>query len=112
MKSERERQILCDIPYMWNLQYDTNKLTYQVETDSQTQWLQGRSRGMDWEFGISRSKLLHIERINQKALLYNLGNYIQQPVISHNGKEYEKEYVCIYIYIYESFCSAPEINTL
>ena len=27
MKSERERQILCDIPYMWNLQYDTNKLT-------------------------------------------------------------------------------------
>ena len=54
---------------------------------------------MDWEFGISRSKLLHIERIKQKALLYNLGNYIQQPVISHNGKEYEKEYVCIYIYV-------------
>ena len=52
---------------------------------------------MDWEFGISRSKLLHIEWINQKALLYNLGDYIQQPVISHNGKEYEKEYVYIYI---------------
>ena len=56
---------------------------------------------MDWEFGISRCKLLHIEWINQKALLYNLGSYIQQPVISHNGKEYEKEYVCIYIYVYE-----------
>ena len=27
---------------------------------------------MDWEFGISRCKLLHIEWINQKALLYNL----------------------------------------
>ena len=61
---------------------------------------------MDWEFGISRSKLLHIEWINQKALLYNLGDYIQQPVISHNGKEYEKEYVCIT----ESLCCTAEIN--
>ena len=28
----------------------------------------------------------------------HLENYIQYPVINHNGKEYEKE--CIYIYIY------------
>ena len=33
-KSERERQIPHDITYMCNLQYDTNKLIY--ETDSQT----------------------------------------------------------------------------
>ena len=25
------------------------------------------------------------------------GNYIQYPVINHNGKEYEKEYVDIYV---------------
>ena len=25
-KSERERQIPCDITYMWNLKYDTNEL--------------------------------------------------------------------------------------
>ena len=43
--------------------------------------------GMDWEFGISRCKLLHIEWINNKFLLYNTGNYIQYPVINHNGKE-------------------------
>ena len=31
-----------------------------------------------------------------KILQYSTGNYIQYPVINHNGKEYEKECVCIY----------------
>ena len=35
-KSEGERQIPYDITYMWNLKYDTNELTYETETDSQT----------------------------------------------------------------------------
>ena len=35
-KSERERQIPCDITYMWNLKYDTKKLVYKTETDLQT----------------------------------------------------------------------------
>ena len=30
----------------------------------------------------------------------NTGNYIQYPVIINNGKEYKKEFVCVYIYIY------------
>ena len=30
-----------------------------------------------------------------------MGNYIQYPIINHNGKKYKKEYerVCVYIYI-------------
>ena len=32
-KSERERQIPYDIPYMWNLQYDTNEPIYDIETE-------------------------------------------------------------------------------
>ena len=36
-------------------------------------------------------------RINNKVLLYSTGNYIQYPVINHNGKEYEK-ITCIYMY--------------
>ena len=52
--------------------------------------------GMDWEFGISRCKLLYREWINNKVLLYSTGSYIQCPVINHNGKEYEKE--CMYMY--------------
>ena len=54
--------------------------------------------GMDWEFGISRCKLLYIEWINNKVLLYSAGNNIQYPVINHNGKEYKKEGVFIYTY--------------
>ena len=35
-KSGRERQIPCDITYMWNVKYDTNEQIYETETDSQT----------------------------------------------------------------------------
>ena len=56
--------------------------------------------GMDWEFGVSRCKLLHTEWMDNKVLLYSTGNYIQQPGINHNGKEYKKEYIYSYIYIY------------
>ena len=55
----------------------------------------GGGGGMEWEFGISRCNLLHIKWINNKVLLYRIGNYIQYPVINHTGKEYEKE--CIYV---------------
>ena len=43
---------------------------------------------MDWEFGVGRCKLLHLEWINNKVLLYSIGNYIQSPGINQNGKEY------------------------
>ena len=33
-QSERERQILYDITYLWNLKQDTNELIYQTETGS------------------------------------------------------------------------------
>ena len=39
------------------------------------------------EFEISRCKQLCIGWINNKVLLYDKGNYIQYPVINHNGKE-------------------------
>ena len=46
-----------------------------------------------------RCKLIYIGWIN-KVLLYSTGNYIQYPVISHNGKEYKKNaYICT-----KSFC--------
>ena len=46
----------------------------------------GIRRGKEWEFGISRGKLLHIGWINNKVLLYSTGNYIQYPVTNHNEK--------------------------
>ena len=64
---------------------------------------------MDWEFGISRCKLLHIEWINQKALLYNLGSYIQQPVINHNGKNMKKN-VCLCVCVCVCVCVCIKLN--
>ena len=52
----------------------------------------GRGRGgKEWEFGISRGKLLHIAWINNKVILYSTGNYFQYSVTHHSGKEYEKD---------------------
>ena len=55
---------------------------------------------MDWEFEINRGKLLYRECINNKVLLYSTENYIQYPVINHNGKEYGKKwiiYMCVHV---------------
>ena len=38
------------------------------------------------EDGLSRCKLLHIEWMNNKVLMYNTENHIQYPMINHNGK--------------------------
>ena len=34
---------------------------------------------MDWEFGVNRCKLLHLEWLSNEILLYSAGNY------SHDG---------------------------
>ena len=69
---------------MWNLKYATNEPIYQ--TDSQTQrtdlWLLTGK-----EAGVSRRTLLCAGRMHNKVLLCGTENYIQYPVISHNGKE-------------------------
>ena len=55
-------------------------------------------RGVDWEFGVSKCKLLYIRWTGNKVLLYRVGDYIQYPMINHNGKEYERK--CLYMYDY------------
>ena len=42
--------------------------------------------GMDWESGVSRCKLVHLEWISNKVLLYNTGSYIQSLEIDHDGR--------------------------
>ena len=43
----------------------------------------------------------------QQGLLYITGNYIQYPVINHNGKEYEEESITIS----KSLSCTQETNT-
>ena len=54
-------------------------------------------------------QLLRLMEMGNKILLYSTGNYIHYPMINHNGKEYEKEYV--YVYVTELLCFTAEINT-
>ena len=57
---------------MWNIKYDTNELmTNKIQTCSCQG--EGDEGGIDGEFGISRCKLLYIEQINNKLLLYSTG---------------------------------------
>ena len=58
----------------------------------------GGGRGLNWDFGISRCKLLYRGWINNKVLLYSTGNYIQYLMINHLRKECKKE--CVYTHIY------------
>ena len=65
---KRKTAISCDTTYMQNLKYDTNKLIYKIETDSQAWrtnlWLpkrKGGGRGINLEFEIGRYTLLHIK---------------------------------------------------
>ena len=66
-KEEDKYHIKYHISYLWNVKYDTmNLCTKQKQTlrhREQTVVAKGEFVGemRDWEFGISRCKLLHIE---------------------------------------------------
>ena len=52
-----------------------------------------------------------MEWINNKVLLYSMGNCIQYLVLNHNGKEDFKSMYIICLCITESLNCAAEINT-
>ena len=47
----------------------------------------GRESGMNWEFGVSGCKLLHLRWISNEVLLYCTGNYIQSLVMEDNVRK-------------------------
>ena len=52
---------------------------------------------------------IYIKWINNMVLLYNTENHIQYPMISHNGKEYKKEYIYMYMSRLPGEISTPQI---
>ena len=46
--------------------------------------------GMDWEFGVSRCKLLHLKWISSEVLLYSTGTHIQCLGIEDDEREQEE----------------------
>ena len=84
---------------MQNLKYDTSEPIYEtnkIKDIANRLVVANREEGgrvQHWEFGISRCKLVYAEWLNNKVLPYSTGNYNQYPMMSHNGKEYEKKYI-------------------
>ena len=79
------------ITYIWNLMYGTNESFCRKETDGlgeQTCGCQGEGEGggsgMDWRFGVSRCKLLHLEWISNEVLLYSAGDDIHSLGIDYD----------------------------
>ena len=77
---------------MWNLKYSTNELPQNRNglTDIEHRLVvakgEGGGNGMDWEFGISRGKVLHLEWRSNEVMLYGTGNSIKSPGIDHDVK--------------------------
>ena len=69
----------------------------------------GRKWETDWKFEVSRCKLLYLEWINNKVLLYSIGNCIQFAGINHSRKEYFKKN--IYMCITELLCCTVESSS-
>ena len=73
---------------MWNIKYGTNEpITKQTHRENRlvvAKWEEG-GRGRDWEFGVGRCKLLHLEWISNEFLLYSTGDSIQSLGIDHDG---------------------------
>ena len=85
--------------HKWTYQQNRNRLIRHREQTSGCQ--QEKGRGMYWEFGVGRCKVLHLEWISNKLLVYRRGNYIQYPVVDHNGKEHFKSiYICVCVCVY------------
>ena len=84
----------------------TQKNFYETETVSQTKrpelWLaRGREVGREgWGVWGWQMQLSYTEWVSNKGLLYNTGKDTQYPERSHDGKEYEKEYINICICMY------------
>lgn len=75
---------------MWNLRYDTDRPVCETNriTDIENCLVvakgEGVGRGLECEVGVSKYKLLYIDWINAKVLLYNTENYIQYLTRSHS----------------------------
>ena len=92
--SQKEKDIPYDITYMWNLKYSTSDTIYKTETDhghgESTCGYQWGGRG-EWEFGVSRCKLLHLDWLSNGVPLHSTRNYVQSLGLEHDGRQYKKK---------------------
>ena len=92
--------------YLWN----GNRMA-DIESRLVTAKEAGVEECVEREVGASRCQLLYIAWINSKVLLHSTENYIQYPVINHNGKEYIKK-ECVYTYNWNTLLYTEISTTL
>ena len=65
-----------------------NETVTETDSDTGNRLLVAKAggSGMDWEFGVSRCKPLHVEWISNEILLYSTGDSVQSLVIEHDGR--------------------------
>ena len=69
--------LISGISYMAQMNLSTEKKQSHGCGEQICPFQEGRGRsGRDWEFGVNRCKLLHLEWISNESLLYSTGNYI------------------------------------
>ena len=91
--SDREEEILYDIPFVWNLKKKngTHELIYRTERDSQRTnlWLLGEGWGgkIVREFGMDMYTLLYLKWITNKDRLYSTWNSAQYCLAAWMEKE-------------------------
>ena len=69
--------------------FTKQKQSHRCRKQTYGYWGEGVG-GINWKVGIDMYTLLYIKQKTNKDLLYSTGNYVQYPIINHNGKEYEK----------------------
>ena len=79
--SQKEKDKYHMISHIWNIIHGTKEIFHRQENHGlaeQTCGCQGGGggSGMDWESGVNRCKLLHLEWISNEILLYSTENYI------------------------------------
>lgn len=84
------------------------KHTHRLQSRLVVHQVEGSRRGVNWEFGVSRFKLL-LSECRDKVLLCITRNSIPSPGINHDRKEYLKKNVCMFKT--ESLCCAAKIDT-
>ena len=85
-KSERERQILYDITYIWNLIDGTKEPFHRKENHGEETCgcQEGRGgSGRDWELGVNRCRMLPSGWICNGILLCSTGNSVQSLMMEH-----------------------------
>ena len=53
------------------------------------------AKGMDWELGINRCKLLPLEWISNRILLYSTGNYVWSLVMEPGNVRKKNAYMYV-----------------